>query len=93
MHHERISGIESNAMKASLNRDSVLVLISELRMIMKKMKPIKKNGKGQYTFSRHTPSDSLSENPVSHEVQLSGEPVQVKHGSLQAVQLLVVVFM
>jgi len=47
VHQESISGIDSKATKASLNLDSVLVLISEETITMKKIMPEAKKGKGQ----------------------------------------------
>jgi hypothetical protein len=41
------SGKDKKAIKASLNRDSVFVLISAASITKKKINPDEKNGKGQ----------------------------------------------
>ena len=58
MHQEIISGIARRATKASLNLDSVFVLISEEIMAMKKIMPEAKKGKGQYTILLHSDDPS-----------------------------------
>lgn len=46
VHQEPISGIDKKDIKASLNRDSVLVLISAAMIIMKNRRLVAKNGNG-----------------------------------------------
>jgi hypothetical protein len=74
MAQERISGRDSNAIKASLNLDSVFVLISEASIIIKNTNPVKKKGKGQYTFCLHELRLSTRENPSTQLVQLVPRP-------------------
>jgi len=90
VHHDPNSHRLTIAMNASLNLDSVFVIISEIPITMKETIAKKSHGKGHTTISLQIFPFNLY--PFLQLVHVVGDDEHVAHGLRQAVQLLVVVF-